>query len=504
MPLLVPIYNSMFTGAMLAALDITIIATALPHIASDFSAQTQMSWVATAYLLAYTAFQPVYGRFSDIFGRKYMFLFACTIFLVASIGCGAAPSMTALILFRALQGLGGSGLFSVVIIMVSDMFENLEERARYQSLIWLAFAVSGVAGPLLGGAFVEHVTWRWCFYIGIPLTVLPMVLVGTLFNVPFEKTQLSEKMRRVDYLGVLFIVAAVLCLLLPLSWGGTTYAWNSAPIIILFCLFAVLLVVVYFIELRAGKDAVIPPALFLNRNVALAVLINGLMGMCYMGCTYYMPLYFQAVQGTSTTNSGLRMMPSTFAIVFSTITASFLLKRVRDYRVFLWVGTAIMTLGVGLFMLLDAEAGLGKQLGFVLIMGLGQGLIFQNCLLTCQECAGDEYIAVATALCGFINSVGSAVGVAICGSAFNNALVKNVAKLSPEIQEIVREYGVIENMDAISKLPGDEIRRQVVQTYADSFRFLFMVLTPIMGASFIMSLFLNKRRPAPAATEKET
>ncbi|KAG0364562.1 hypothetical protein BGZ54_007363, partial [Gamsiella multidivaricata] len=317
-------------------------------------------------------------------------------------------------------------------------------------------------------------------------------------------TQLSEKMRRVDYLGVLFIVAAVLCLLLPLSWGGTTYAWNSAPIIILFCLFAVLLVVVYFIELRAGKDAVIPPALFLNRNVALAVLINGLMGMCYMGCTYYMPLYFQAVQGTSTTNSGLRMMPSTFAIVFSTITASFLLKRVRDYRVFLWVGTAIMTLGVGLFMLLDAEAGLGKQLGFVLIMGLGQGLIFQNCLLTCQECAGDEYIAVATALCGFINSVGSAVGVAICGSAFNNALVKNVAKLSPEIQEIVREYGVIENMDAISKLPGDEIRRQVVQTYADSFRFLFMVLTPIMGASFIMSLFLNKRRPAPAATEKET
>jgi len=402
--------------------------------------------------------------------------------------------MTALIIFRAIQGFGGSGLFSVVIIMVSDMYENLETRARYQSLIWLSFAVAGVAGPLIGGAFVEHVTWRWCFYLGVPLCVLSMALVGWLFNVPFETSDLSQKMRRVDYWGVVITVATVLCLLLPLSWGGTTFAWNSAPIITLFCLLPVLLIVLYFVEKRT-PDAIIPPSLFLNRNVTLAVLINGIMGLCFMGSTFYLPLYFQIVKGTSTTESGLRLMPNILAIVSSTIAASFLLKYIRDYRIFLWIGTGVMTIGIGLFILLDIHTGLASQLIFVLIMGIGQGLIFQNCLLACQECAGEEHIAVASAVCGFVNSIGSAVGVAVCASAFNNALVNNVAKLSPEIQTIVREYGIIENMEAISTVP-DEIRSQLLYAYANAFHSVFTVLTPIMGVAFLLSLALRKRDQA--------
>ncbi|KAI8353101.1 major facilitator superfamily domain-containing protein [Mortierella sp. GBAus27b] len=482
----------MFLAGFLATLDISIVATALPRIASDFDAQSQMSWVATAYLLAYTAFQPIYGRFSDIFGRKSMFQIACFFFLVGSIGCGAAPSMIFLIIFRAIQGIGGSGLFSIVIIMISDMYQDLETRARFQSMMWLALALSGVTGPLMGGAFVEHATWRWCFYIGLPFGVVCMVLIGLLFRVPFESSNLSDKMRRVDYLGVVVIVVTVLCLLLPLSWGGTTYAWNSTPIITLFCLVPVLLVVLYVVEKRA-PEAIIPPALFHNRNVTLAVLINGIMGVSFMGCSFYLPLYFQTVKRVSTTDSGLRLMPSTLAIVISTITSSFLLKRFKDYRIFLLMGTGIMTLGIGLFILLDVDTSLGAQLVFVMVMGFGQGLIYQNCLLACQDCAGEEHIAVASAVSGFVNAIGSSIGVAICGAVINNALVDNVAKMSPEIQNMVREYGIIENMEALSKLP-DDVWSQVVHAYADAFHSLFIVLTPITGLSFLLALAIRKRR----------
>ncbi|KAF8937586.1 hypothetical protein BGZ58_002451 [Dissophora ornata] len=484
----------MFLSAFLASVDITIVATSLPRIAADFDAQTQMSWVATAYLLAYTTFQPIYGRFSDIFGRKQMFIFAVALFLIGSAGCGAAPSMLALILFRVIQGFGGSGLFTVVVIMVSDMFEDLEERARYQSMIWLAFAVSAVIGPLLGGAFVQHVTWRWCFYFCLPLGVVSMSLVTWLFQVPFEQTNLSEKMRRVDYIGVILVTATVLCLLLPLTWGGTTFAWNSAPIIVLLVLFVVLACILVFMENRiVEEDAVIPPALLLNRNVALAVSINGVMGICFMGCMFYLPLYFQAVKGASTTSSGLRMMPNPFGAVTGTIVSSFLLKKLRDYRIFLWMGTAVMTLGVGLFMLLDADTSLGVQLVLLLIMGLGQGLIYQNCVIACQDCAGEKHIAVATSLCGFTNSIGSAIGVAICASAFNNALQKNLAKLPIDTQDILQQMDVVENMAAISNLP-EGVKEQVIGAYADSFKVVFMVLTPIMGVAFILSLFMRRRK----------
>ncbi|KAI1302820.1 hypothetical protein EDD11_005490 [Mortierella claussenii] len=485
------LFFGMFLGAVLASLEISIVATALPRIASDFDAQSQMAWIATVYLLAYTAFQPIYGRFTDIFGRKQMFLFANVLFLIGSAGSGAAPSMAMLILFRGIQGLGGSGLFSIVLIMVTDMFENIEERARYQSLIWLAFAVSGVTGPLLGGALVEHVSWRWCFYINLPLGVLSIVLVAWLYQVPFERSNLPDKLRRIDYLGVFFVIASVLCLLLPLTWGGTTYPWNSATIIVLFCVCAVLGVILIYVESKA-KEPVIPPALFLNRNVALALFVNGLIGICFMGLSFYLPLYFQSVLGASTTNSGLRMIPCSIAICMSTIGGSFLLKYVKDYRIFICTGTAVMTLGIGIFILFDVDTGIGQQLVSVLVMGLGQGLIFQNCMLACQECAGDKYIAVATALCGFINSIGSAMGVAICAAAFNNGLVSNLAKLSEEVQQMVRERGVIENMNAVADLPPD-VKVQVVQQYANAFQFLFIVLTPIMGIAFLSSLFLRRR-----------
>ncbi|KAK3843366.1 MAG: major facilitator superfamily domain-containing protein [Linnemannia gamsii] len=481
----------LFIGCFLASMDLTIIATALPRIASEFNAQSQMSWVATSYLLAYTAFQAIYGRFSDIFGRKSMYLFACTIFLVGSIGCGAASSMTMLILFRAIQGMGGSGLFSLMLIIASDLFETLDERAKFQTIVGLAFGVSGVVGPLLGGVFVEHSTWRWCFYLNLPFGIVAFGLVGKFLDVPFERSNLRGKLARVDYAGVMLVIAAVLCLLLPLAWGGTTYAWNSVVIIALFVVSALLVVALVFVEQRAAEP-ILPMSLFLNREVAILVSVIGLMGVVFMGCTYYVPVYLQIVKRVSTTESGLRLMPCIFGLVFSTAVSSVLLKRLKDYRIFISTGCAILTLAVGLFILFDIDTSLAEQLIFVLLMGLGQGLIFQNCVLASQDCTEPHERAVATGLVAFINSIGSSVGVAICGTVLNNALLNQLDKLPVESRRIVDEMNVVENINAIRELEGS-VYVEVTEAYAKAFQILFVVLTPVIGLAFLLSLFIRRR-----------
>ncbi|KAG0329290.1 hypothetical protein BG004_002366 [Podila humilis] len=482
---------SLFLSSFLASLDISIIATALPRIASDFGAQSQMSWVASIYLLTYTIFQPIFGRFADIFGRKSMYLFGSSIFLIGSIGCGAASSMTMLILFRAVQGLGGAGLFALVFIIISDMFPNIEERARYQSVVWAAFGISSVVGPLLGGVFVEHASWRWCFYINLPLGVIAFLLIARLYQMPFERTNLRHKLGRIDYLGLIFVIATVICLLLPLTWGGTTYPWRSPVTIILFVAFALLLVALVYVESRT-TEAIIPPALFLNRDVAIIMLLSCLVGIVFMGSTFYLPLYFQIVGGASTTESGLRLMPNILGATVTIVASGFLLKRVKDLRYFIWVGLAVMTLGVGLFILNDVDTPVGRQIGFVLIMGLGQGLIFQNAMLACQEVAPEKEIAVVTALFGFFDSIGGAIGVALSAAAFNNALIKNIGKMSEEMQSIAAEHRVIDDMSAVEGLPSG-IKTEVLKAYAEAFQFLFTVLTPILGSVFLMSLFIRRQ-----------
>ncbi|KAG0069334.1 hypothetical protein BGZ89_003075 [Linnemannia elongata] len=481
----------LFVGCFLASMDLTIIATALPRIASEFNAQSQMSWVATSYLLAYTAFQAIYGRLSDIFGRKTMYLFACIIFFVGSVGCGAASSMTMLILFRAVQGMGGSGLFSLMLIIASDLFETLDERAKFQTVVSMSFGVSGIVGPLLGGVFVEHSTWRWCFYLNLPLVVVAFGLIAKFLDVPFERSDLGQKLRRVDYAGVTIVIAAVLCLLLPLAWGGTTYAWNSGVIIALFVTSALLVAALVFVERRAAEP-ILPMNIFLNREIVCLVCVIGLMGVVLMGCTYYIPVYLQIVKRVSTTNSGLRLMPCILGLVFSAAVSSVLLKRFKDYRVFISTGCALFTLAVGLFILFDVDTSLAEQLIFVLLMGLGQGLIFQNCVLASQDCTEPQERAVATGLVAFINSIGSSVGVAICGTVINNALVKQLEKLPLESQRIIDELNVVENINAIGELTGG-VYEEVILSYAKAFRVLFTVLTPIIGLAFVISLFIRRR-----------
>ncbi|KAF9086225.1 hypothetical protein BGX23_009045 [Mortierella sp. AD031] len=385
-----------------------------------------MAWIATGYLLAYIAFQSLYDRFSDIFGLKPMYLFASGIFLIGSIGSGADTSMIALIIFRALQGIGGAGLFSLMMIMVSTMFEDLGERARYQTLGWLAFGIAGVTGPLLGGVFVKHSTWRWCFYMNIPIGVLGFLFVAKFYQIPFEHAEkdLKTTLARVDYDGVALIIAVL-----------------RAP------------------------EPILPMTLFLNREVILTCAVNGIMGLVFTGCTYYVPLYFQVVKGVSTTESGLRLMPCIIGAVFSTGASSILLSKIKDYRIFIGLGTATLTLA---------------------------GLIYQNCVLACQDCTDVKDMAVATGLVAFINSIGNAVGVAVCAAVINNALNSHLSKLPEDTQAILREFNVVENMNSIHTLP-ELLKVEVVHAYAQSFRTLFIVLTPMIGVAFLLTYFIRCR-----------
>ncbi|KAI9236580.1 MAG: major facilitator superfamily domain-containing protein [Podila humilis] len=414
----------------LSSMDISIIATALPRISSDFSAQSQMSWVATAYLIAYNTFNPC------------------------------------------------------------DMFTDVVERARYQSVFWASFAISSIVGPLIGGVFVEHATWRWCFWINLPLGGLAFAAIVVFHQLPFQPSALKEQLRRVDYLGVFFIMATVTCLLLPLSTGGTMFAWNSAAIISMFCVFVVLLGLLILVEFRA-TEAIIPPALFKNRDIVILYVVNCVVGMIFMGCTFYVPLYFQVVQGTSATVSGVRLMPNVIGVCISTTLSSFALKWIKDFRLHICTGLAIMTVAVGLLILFDVETGIGQQIVTIFLMGFGNGLIFQNVIIAAQLAASKEDMAVATALSQFANSMGNAIGVAVCAAVLNNALARSLAKLPAEMQGVIAELDVINNVNAVPLLPED-VKSLVIRAYADGFQFLFKVLTPIVGVTLLLSLFLRK------------
>ncbi|KAG0265808.1 hypothetical protein DFQ27_000343 [Actinomortierella ambigua] len=478
-------------ATFLASLDGTIIATALPKIASDYNAKAEMSWVATAYLLTFNAFQPLYGKFSDIFGRKVMILFACVTFMVGSAGAGAATTMTMLIVFRAIQGLGGSGLLSIVLIIISDIF-SIEERPKYQSIIWSVFGISSVIGPLLGGAFVDHASWRWCFYINLPLGVITLASVIVFLRLPFESQKLKEQLARIDYIGTLLIIAVVVCLLLPITWGGVEYPWNHGAIIGLFCVAAALIATLVYAETKA-YEAIVPPRLFKNFNVATIFLVNFFTGIGFLGVIFYSPIYFQVVKGNGATASGLKLLPMVLGLVFASILSGAIMAKIKDPRYFIWIGAALVPVGVGLCILLDENSSMGEEIGFLLIVGAGVGLILQTAMIAAQASVEKEDMAVVTALCGFFNSIGGAIGIAMCTALFNNHLAAKMKELPADVLMGLAKYPIAESITVVQTLPA-ELKAPLVAAYVDSFSYIFTVVCPISCVAFVISLFIRRFR----------
>eukprot|EP00026_Physarum_polycephalum_P003870 Phypoly_transcript_03886.p1 GENE.Phypoly_transcript_03886~~Phypoly_transcript_03886.p1 ORF type:complete len:549 (+),score=68.99 Phypoly_transcript_03886:489-2135(+) len=456
----------------LAALDQTIVSTATPSITSDLKAFSDFSWISTAYLLTSTALQPLYGKFSDIFGRKSVTLFAIFTFEFGSLLCGLAKNINMLITARAIAGIGGAGLFSMVFIVISDVV-NPRDRGKYQGIVGAMFGLASIAGPLLGGAFTESVTWRWCFYINLPFGAITTIVVILYLNIPYTPSHIKEKLERIDYFGVLTLVPGITAMLLSTAWGGSTYPWNSAEVISLYIVSGVLIIAFILVEIYVAKEPLLPMQLFKIRNFVLALTISFLLGFCLLGSTIYLPVYFQAARGYGPTSSGLRILPLAIGLVLMSITSGVLIARTGVYAIFPIIGMAITTLGMGMQTLLEVDSSFGQMVGLLIPTGVGLGLCLQSILLAVQACVPLNAIAVGTAAVQFFRNIGAVVGVAVFGAIMNN-----------ELAQFGVEAGGVDTT-------GENLPLPIREAFVHAIHTMFYVAIPVAGVGFILALFLE-------------
>src|SRR5919112_1606792 len=401
-------------GLMLAlflvALDQTVVGTALPKIIADLNGFEHYAWVTTAYLLASTAMIPVIGKLGDIYGRKWFIVAGVAIFLVGSALCGAAWGMTELILFRGLQGLGAGMIFSNIFTSVADIFPDPARRAKYQGVFFSVFALTSVIGPAMGGWITDNISWRWVFYINLPLGVF------SLFALPIVLHQSARRFGvKIDFLGAATITASVVSLLLSLSWVGEGYNWDATRVVIGFVIAGILLAAFIPIELRAAEP-IIPLSLFKSRVFGSAALLMFMVGIGMFGIILYTPLFVQGVLGKTATGSGAVLTPLVFAMTGVGILVGQIVSRVKRVKPFIIFGAVIMTVGVYLLTTLDVDSTQATVAVYLAITGLGLGQIMPTATLAVQSTVSKEIIGVATSATQFIRSLGSTVGTAVIGS----------------------------------------------------------------------------------------
>lgn len=407
--------GALLLGMLLAALDQTIVSTALPTIVSDLGGLEHLSWVVTAYLLAATAATPLWGKLGDQYGRKKLFQLAIGIFLVGSALCGIAQGMGQLIAFRALQGLGGGGLMVLSMAIVGDLVPP-RERGRYQGLFGAVFGATSVLGPLLGGVFTEHLSWRWVFYINLPIGVVALAVIAAVLHIPRRTTR-----HVIDYLGTLLIASVATSLVLVASLGGTTWAWSSPQIIGLAVLAVVLAVLFVAVERRAAEP-VLPLKLFRVRTFALSAVISFVIGFAMFGAMTYLPTFLQVVRGVTPTMSGVYMLPMVFGLLLSSTVSGQIVSRTGRWKVFPVAGTAVTTLGLLLLHQLDENSATAEMGAYFFVFGLGLGLVMQVLVLIVQNAVAYEDLGVATSGATFFRSIGASFGVAIFGTIFASRL----------------------------------------------------------------------------------
>jgi EmrB/QacA subfamily drug resistance transporter len=418
------IFGALLLVLLLASLDQTIVSTALPTIVGDLGGISKLSWVVTAYLLASTVVGPLYGKLGDLYGRKVVLQSAIVIFLVGSALCGISQNMTELIVFRALQGLGGGGLFVVTIAVVGDIIPP-RDRGRYQGFFGAVFGVSTVVGPLLGGFFVDNLSWRWIFYVNVPIGLLALGVIATAFQARADHVH-----HRIDYLGAALLAGGLSAVVLYTSLGGTTYAWGSPPMLALLLGGLVLLAAFVAVEARAAEP-ILPLGIFRNRVFTVTSAIGFIVGFALFGAITYLPLYLQDVKGFSPTVSGLLITPMMAGLLTTSIGSGQLISRFGRYKPFPIAGTAIVA--VGLVLLSRLQPGTATPVAgvYMLVLGLGLGLVMQVLVLAAQNAVDYEQLGVATSGSTLFRQIGGSIGVAIFGAIFANQLAKNLADLLP-------------------------------------------------------------------------
>ena len=479
-----------FIGLMLvllmAALDSTIVATALPTIVGDLGGLDHISWVVTAYLLAQTAVTPLYGKLGDLYGRKVVLQVGLVVFLIGSALCGASQSLTELIVFRALQGLGGGGLIVSTMAAIGDVVTP-RERGRYQGLFGAVFGLASVIGPLLGGFLTTNLTWRWIFYVNLPVGVLAFVVLAATF--PSRTDHLQHK---VDYLGAALLAAALSAIVLLATLGGTTYKWGS-PVTVVLALAAVVLVVLFALTERRVPEPVLPLRLFANRVFSVTSAMGLVVGFALFGSVTYLPLFLQVVNGASPTSSGLQILPLIGGLLITSIASGQLISRTGKYKPFPIAGTAIMVVGLSLLSTMDVHTSRVEASAFMFILGLGLGLVMQVLVLAVQNSVGYKDLGVATSGATLFRSIGGAVGTSILGSIFANRLAAELTSFLPRGTSAgVRGAAAHANPAALSNLPAP-IHAAYIHAFTNALNTVFAVAAAVAGFSFLLSWALEQR-----------
>lgn len=475
------VFGAVLLGMLLAALDQTIVGTALPTIVGDLGGAGHLSWVVTSYLLAETIMTVVVGKLGDLFGRKLMFQLSVIVFGVGSFCAGFADSMVWLIVWRAVQGLGGGGLMVTSTALIADVVP-LRERGKYQGVLGSVFGVVTVAGPMLGGFFVDHLSWRWAFYVNIPLVVVVLVVASSAM--PNARAVVKPV---IDYLGILLIGLAATGLTLVTSWGGTQYAWGSPVIIGMAIGSVVLLAAFVLVELRA-KEPMLPMRLFRNPVFTVGGIMSFVVGFAMLGALSYLPTYMQYVQGTSATTSGVRLLPMVLALLVASIAAGNAVSRTGRYKIFPLVGAAGMTIGLYLLSRLDTDTGFWEASAYMAVLGLGIGLGMQVLTIAVQNTVDYADLGVATSGVTFLRSIGSSFGAAIFGTVYANQLTPKLAALPVPPGVDPRALQV---PTALHALP-ESVSAPVIKVYSDSLHVVFLAAAPVGLLAFALAFFLKE------------
>ncbi|KAK4193233.1 major facilitator superfamily domain-containing protein [Podospora australis] len=483
------------SALFLGALDITIVTVAIPTIAQEFNSTAGYTWIGSAYMLASAAGAPMWGKISDIWGRKPIMLIAVAVFWVGSLISALSKNMGMLIAARAIQGVGGGGIIILVNVCISDLF-SMRKRGVYFGIMGMVWAVASAVGPVLGGVFTSQVTWRWCFYVNLPISGIGFAILAFVLKLHNPRTPIRQGLAAVDWLGSLTVIGATLMVLFGLEFGGVTHPWGSALVVCLIVFGFVTAGLFVLIEWKVAKFPLMPLRLFQHRSSVASLGVAAFQGIVFISGSYYLPLYFQAVLGASPLLSGVYVLPFVLSLSVVSAATGIIIKKTGKYLPCILFGMAVMTLGFGLFINLEPRPNWAKIIIYQLIAGIGVGPNFQAPLIALQTTVGPRDMASATATFGFVRQLFTSISIVIGGVVFQNGMQDQrthlLAELGPDTANLLSGQNAASSVGLVEELPEQQ-RIVAREAYFNSLRNMYIMYVAFAGVGLVVSMFVGSR-----------